>query len=111
MDELEADPGPQQFVGQVRTAALARRSDVVEACLVCTGMTDQAIRPLTSMASLTDLDLRGNPLTDAAVDTLSDCPSLRTLDVRGTGMTEDGIGRLAAVRPEIRVLWSGELRR
>ncbi len=27
MDELQADPGPQQFVGQVRTAALARRSD------------------------------------------------------------------------------------
>jgi hypothetical protein len=27
MDELQADPGAQQFVGQVRTAALARRSD------------------------------------------------------------------------------------
>ena len=86
-------------------SALARRSEVVEACLVCTGITDRAIRPLASMPSLKTLDLRGNPLTDAAVEWLVGCPSLRLLDVRGTRMTAEGVRRLNAFRPKIQVLW------
>jgi hypothetical protein len=69
----------------------------------CKAATDDAVKDVSTLQSLTTLSLAGTPITDAAVKHLAALPLLTSLDLTGTKATEVAVSELQQARPRCKV--------
>ena len=71
-----------------------------------TRVPDEGLRHLRGLTMLSKLDLSCTPVTDAAIDDIVALPALKQISLIYTGLTADGVAKLEARRPKLRVDYS-----
>ncbi len=93
------------------TMHLARLTGLKALMLVETDVTDNGLRPIRGLKSLTKLYLQSEKLTDAGLAHLAELSSLEILEVMSPGITDAGLAHIAKLR-SLRELyiWSPKIR-
>lgn len=80
-----------------RLAPLALRSLHIPASKI----TNDGLRHLSKMTTLSTLYLGGEQITDTGLEHLNNLKSLRSISLRTTGVTEEGVTKLKAILPSL----------
>lgn len=73
-----------------------------------TAVTDAGVAALVTLPRLRYLNLHTSRVTDAALDSISAMPALEQVYLWGSGVTVEGVARLRAARPGLRVEFASE---
>ncbi len=79
-------------------------ADVTKLILVNTSITDEGIRALLKLQSLSRINIAGTNVTDDGLQELGKLPKLEWICVNRTQVTEAGINRLKEARPDVTVI-------
>ncbi len=71
--------------------------------LILCDVQDEHLPPLEKIGGIRILSLCHTRITDASIDTIAEIPGLEWVDVSDTLITQDGIDRLRAARPSIKI--------
>lgn len=89
-------------------ARLAGLSNLERLHLENTAVTDTGVAALAALPNLRYLNLHTTRVTDAALDSISAMPALEQVYLWGSGVTVEGVDRLRAARPGLRVEFAPE---
>jgi hypothetical protein len=93
----------ESTVDDTTLARVAKRASLKRLFLEGTKITDAGLRQLAGLKELRELSLAHTAIRDAGLKELEGLADLRTLDVRNTKVTADGVARLKAANPKLKI--------
>jgi len=97
----DSDLAPQQF------RSIADMPNLMILDLEVGTTDDACVADLANSPKLQRLSINGAKVTNKALDAIEKMASLQLLDVMRTKVTARGVQKLAAARPDLRILWDG----